>query len=81
MCTVRTFIYGSALTSEIKVISWIATSVSWSARIGAKAFLARDQFDAMIDTVSEDPLINRAYTGIRRKVRPISERIPFVTIR
>jgi hypothetical protein len=51
-----------------EVISWIATSVSWSPRFNAKVFISRDQFDTMVDTLSEDPLLNKTHQGIRRKV-------------
>lgn len=57
------------LTTMIKVISWIATSVSWSSHINSKVFLIRDEFDAMVETAAADPLLARTrVVGLRRKV-------------
>lgn len=55
--------------SDGKVISWIATAVSWSSRLNAKVFISRDQFDTMVETAMNDPImLEDIHTGLRRKV-------------
>ncbi|KAI0261575.1 hypothetical protein BGY98DRAFT_1104417, partial [Russula aff. rugulosa BPL654] len=52
-----------------EVISWIATSISWSSHINSKVFLIRDEFDAMVETAAADPLLARTrVVGLRRKM-------------
>jgi hypothetical protein len=50
-----------------KVVAWVATSVSSSQRLNAKVFLSRDQFDTMVDTAKNDPLVSST-VGLRREV-------------
>jgi hypothetical protein len=60
------------LTADLEVISWIATSVSWSSTLGSKGFLSWDEFDTMIKTAYEDPIVLRSASGVRRKVGSLS---------
>ncbi len=78
--SLRFHVHESALTARFKVISWIATLVSWAPRLNSKVFISRDQFNSMISTVATDPFINKVSPGVRRKVRPISHSIPFLTL-
>lgn len=46
----------------------MATSVSWGTKFGSKVYIARDQFDTMISTVSKDKLLKENFPGIGRNV-------------
>ena len=52
-----------------QVISWIATLLSWSPQLKSRIFIARDQFDCMITTLSTDALITERTPGVGRRVR------------
>ena len=43
--------------------------MSWSSRINSKIFSSKDQFDTMVNTALNDPLVNATSGGLRRKVR------------
>jgi hypothetical protein len=49
----------------------MATCVSWTQVFNSKVYIVRDLFDAMIETLSKDPTVDRD-CGIRRKVSTVS---------
>ena len=57
------------LITLYQVISWISTLLSWSPQLKSRIFIARDQFDCMISTLSTDALITERTPGIGRRVR------------
>jgi hypothetical protein len=51
-----------------KAISWLATCISWAGHIGARNYAIRDQYDAALNALANDPLLRKNPPGIRRKV-------------
>ena len=70
----------SSLTAQFKVISWLASSVSWAPRLNSKVFISRDQYDSMIDAVTYDPTI-KMHSGMQKKVVAVLPFIPFFSVR
>jgi len=67
-----------------EVIAWIASCVSWAPRLKSKVFISHDQFDTMLQAISDDPLIAKPDSethqetrrkASRRKASPFSLRL------